>query len=520
MTTPKTARVEKARLSKLPQDVKGLDAATVRGEEPIDVQFNPTSLKISRQNNPDTAATTQGQKRQQSAPQPATLTFDLEFDTGEIAGDSPTKPMDVRKLTADVRKFVQPSGEKKTGPPPRILFEWGPLRFPGIVTNLTEDIDYFAPDGTPLRAKLSLTITEQDLAFEANVEGLGARRATNATKPGQAPHGSTPGTRGAANPTSVQTANAGESVQQLLTRTGADPAAWRAAMNGLSSPVGLSAGAQVQLSAGIAAGAGLTASAGAGASLGAGAGLGVSAGFSASAGVSAQAALSGALGMSASAGLSAGAGFGAAAGFGASAGAGASVGIGGGASAGVSFGAGAGVAATASAELSRIASVGGTVGVTAGGSVGASEQMSAGFVLAAAGGVTASANLVAAGRADAGVTAARSSFEVPSARVSGSLGVPTVASPSAAAAVVDTRATSYGQSIPLRTRATAVTVTGVAAGGPVSVSARAQSTEIIVSPSGPPWQGLTDDGGRRSKIDVVQRSSDDGPGTMRWTPGR
>lgn len=493
MTAPTATTVEKARLSVIPEK------PTDKKPNPIAVQFNPTSLKISRANNPDSAKTTQGQKRQHSTPQPATLTFDLEFDTAEIAdGD---KPMDVRKLTAEVRKFVTPGApkkgaagkkSKKSDPPPRIMFEWGPLRFPGIVTNLTEDLDYFSPSGIPLRAKLSITITEQDLAFEANAAGPGAVKFDNATKPGEPPKGSTPGTKGTGSPTSVEVANAGESVPELLTRTGADPSAWRAAMNDLTSPIGLAAGAQVQLDAGISAGAGLTAGVGAGAAIGAGAGLGVAVGFSASAEVSAEAALGGALGVGASAGAGVSAGFAASAGF------------------------GAGV----SAELSSIASFGGSVGVTAGGSFGASERISAGFVLAAGGGVTASANLVAAGRADAAATLARASFNVPSATNRGSLSITAIASPMAAAAVIDVRATSYGQSIPLRARASALTVTGVAAGGRVSVSARAQRAEIIVSPKGAPWQRLTEDGGSRTSTDVWQRSSDDGPTTMRWTPGR
>jgi hypothetical protein len=178
------------------------------------------------------------------------------------------------------------------------------------------------------------------------------------------------------------------------------------------------------------------------------------------------------------------------------------------------------VAGSASAEVSQIASFGGSVPVTAGGSGGASDQMSAGFVLAAGGGVAASANLVASARADAQTTSARSAFDVPAGPIRGSLGVPALASPSAAAAVVDARATSYGMSIPLRARASAKTVAGVTAGGPVSVSARAQRAEIVESPFGPPWQQLTDDDGTRSGIDALQRTRDDGPGTMRWTPGR
>jgi hypothetical protein len=513
---PTTPKVDKARISKLP--AKAAKDAVLKPKDTIFVQFNPTSLKISRTNNPDSGATVNDPKRQHTAPQPATLTFDLEFDTGE--GDEKTglQQKDVRELTANVREFVEPSGKDKTGPPPRILFQWGPLSFPGIVTNLTEDLDYFAPDGTPLRAKLSITISEQNLKYEANATGPGAVQFTNAAKPGEPPPGATPGTKGTGNPTSAVAANAGESVPQLLARTGADPSAWRAAMNGLNSPIGLSAGAQVQLDAGITAGAGISIGAGAGAAVGAGVGLGVSAGFSASAGVSAQAALGGALGIGASAGVSAGLGVSA----GAAASAGGAVGVGGSVGVGASAGGriSAGVAGSASAEVSQIASLGGSVAVTAGGSGGESPQMSAGFVLAAGGGVAASANLVASARADAQTANARSAFDVPASPIRGSLGVPALASPSAAAAVVDARATSYGMSIPLRARASAKTVVGVTAGGPVSVSARAQRAEIVESPYGPPWQQLTDDGGTRSGIDALQRIRDEGTGTMRWTPGR
>jgi hypothetical protein len=524
MAAPITStKVEKAHILQLPAKASK-DGPEVGKKAVMDVQFNPMSLRISRTNNPDSAATATGPKRQHSAPQPATLTFDLEFDTAEItvksidpkAQNAAKDPRDVRQLTAQLRQFVLPSGKNKTDPPPRILFLWGSLHFPGIVTSLTEDLDYFAPNGTPLHAKLSLTITEQDLSFEANATGPGAIPFSNAVKPGQSPPGSTPGTQGTGSPTSAVSANGGESVQQLLTRTGADPSAWRAAMNGLTSPIGLAAGAQVQLDAGITAGAGM--SVGAGAAVGAGVGLGVSAGFSASAGVSAQAVLGGALGIGASAGVSAGLGVSA----GAAASAGGAVGVGGSVGVGVSAAGGgaANVAGSASAEVSQIASLGGSVAVTAGGSGGESPQMSAGFVLAAGGGVAASANLVVSARADAQTISARSAFEVPAGPIRGSLGVPALASPSAAAAVVDARATSYGMSIPLRARASAKTVAGVTAGGPVSVSARAQRAEIVESPSGPPWQQLTDDGGTRSGIDALQRARDDRPGTMRWTPGR
>lgn len=244
------------------------------------VQFNPTSLKLSRSNNIDKGgATTNTAKHQTPSVQPATLSFDLEFDTAE--GDDQGNPLDVRSLTMTVRQFTEPRKDRKGQPPPAVRFHWGTFIFDGIVTQLTEDLDYFSADGRPLHAKLSVTITEQNPDWEANVLGAGARnppgnrsggttRSTAAGGPGTpAPvPGAGPGSPPTANPQSIAQAKAGESVPQLLSRLDEDPAGWRTAMAGLGSPLALQAGAQVQLgalasvSAGLGTGGGFTASAG------------------------------------------------------------------------------------------------------------------------------------------------------------------------------------------------------------------------------------------------------------------
>jgi hypothetical protein len=127
---------------------------------PITVQFNPTSLKIQRQNNIDAGGLTiNTERRQNPSLRPATLSFDLEFDTAE--GDKSGNPVDVRTLTMQLRQFIQPPKGKPADPPPRVLFLWGTLTFAGMVTQLTEDLDYFSRDGMALRAKLSITISEQ-----------------------------------------------------------------------------------------------------------------------------------------------------------------------------------------------------------------------------------------------------------------------------------------------------------------------------------------------------------------------
>jgi hypothetical protein len=316
------AHAKLTRLKQLPAKGKnGKPSFAVESNGSFEVQFNPTTLKISRTNNIDKGgATTNTQKRQMPSVQPATLTFDLEFDTAE--GDEKGAPKDVRALTRMVRQFAEPSRDKPKDPPPAVEFAWGTFRFTGIVTQLTEDLDYFSPDGLPLRAKVSLTITEQNPDWEASTVGAGARTtapAAGASKP-TAPGGAVvpspvpghgPGSDATANPVLTALAQAGESVQQLLSRLDADPATWRAAMAGLDSPLALAAGTQVQLGASVSASAGL----GAGAAGGFTAGAGVSGGFTAAAGVDDLAQTRAALGISATGSLGRGAAAEAGAGF-------------------------------------------------------------------------------------------------------------------------------------------------------------------------------------------------------------
>lgn len=353
------------------------------------VQFNPTTLKLSRSNNIDKGgSTTNTQKRQAFSAQPATLSFDLEFDTAEEA-DGNGNPKDVRDYTRIVRQFVEPTRAEPKKPPPAARFEWGSFMFQGIVTQLTEDLDYFAPDGTPLRAKVSVTITEQNPEWDAGEVGNGARDAASALRPDRStganptggsttpspPPGNGPGSTPTANPVSTALARAGESVQQLLTRLDADPTTWRSAMAGLDSPLRLAAGTQVQL------GAGASASAGMGAGAGASAGITAGGGFTASAGVDA-AATRAALGLD------------------------------------------------GPAALGR----------------GAAAEAAAGFVLAEAGGIARASARADADSTRAAAASARASFSVPDSPAPG------LSASGSASASPDARSLTYGRGIPLRAR--------------------------------------------------------------------
>jgi Contractile injection system tube protein len=389
------------------QGTNGKAVPTTDGHA-VPVQFNPASLKISRRNNVDRGGVTAStQKRQHPSQENSTLSFELEFDTAEQG--SGEQYVDVRRWTALIRQFVEPPPDRPGDPPPAVRFAWGTLRYDGIIEEVTEDLDYFAPDGTPLHAKVGVSIKEQDFQYESNAQGPGKRDARRAADPGGTattspgagsgqgpPPGTAPGSSGTRQPERVVQAQAGESVQELLAREGLDPAAWRAAMQDLDNPLALAAGASIQI----------------GAEISAGVGIGLSAGFASGSAPGSAAALAGALGLDAAALalVQAGGGGGAgASGFG---------------------GAGAGIA----------------------GATAEADPREAGFALAAAGGVHAAAAVVATAAATQAANRARGSFAVSGPPVGGpaARGSHRPTAPRAAAA--DPRALGYGRSIPLRPR--------------------------------------------------------------------
>jgi hypothetical protein len=287
------------RLTTLARPGKNQPAKVQLSGPAVPVQFNPGSMKLTRRNNTDRGGVTTGtQPRQNPSQEAATLSFDLEFDTAE-QGTTGLR-VDVRDWTAVVRQFVEPPPDKPGDPPPAVRFAWGTLVFDGIIKEVTEDLDLFAPDGTPLRAKVSVSITEQNFKYANLAQGAAAKDNQGASRPGQPapavdnPTGSDPGSSGSAKPDQVAQAQDGESAQQVMGRLGLDPAAWRAAMTGLPQPLNLAAGTTVQLGA----------EARAGFSAGPNAGAGFAAGGGTASTESLTGALSGQAGSPAAAGFS------------------------------------------------------------------------------------------------------------------------------------------------------------------------------------------------------------------------
>ncbi len=232
--------LEKAKL----QEVSADEHETTIGNA-VPVQFNPSSLRLRLTNQMEGGRSNGRVRRQQSGAGNTVLSMDLVFDTADEG--SADHPVSVRSKTAIVERYVVPNSDNSETPP-RLRFEWNDLVVSGLVESVDIDFDLFAANGTPLRAKVSLSIKEQEPKYQL-------KTSDNATQPGQ---------NNADNNNSDQSAAAldGETPAEFAARQGLDPNAWRGLDVDLSAGLSLSAGVEVGFSAGLNVNAGIGVSAG------------------------------------------------------------------------------------------------------------------------------------------------------------------------------------------------------------------------------------------------------------------
>ncbi|MEW8329054.1 MAG: hypothetical protein AB2659_19640 [Candidatus Thiodiazotropha sp.] len=159
----------------------------------IALDFNPETLTLKVQAGEEADRGRSGrQQSQHVAKSTATLSFDAIFDTTRPnparggSADEPASPekLDVRVKTAAIAGFLQAEGEGENSAPRRVRFHWGNVIFDGLIKSFSETLDYFSPEGVPLRSKLSLSITEQD--FRYNVDADQVQRAPTTPNANQA----------------------------------------------------------------------------------------------------------------------------------------------------------------------------------------------------------------------------------------------------------------------------------------------------------------------------------------------
>ncbi len=247
---------------------------TSSGDLTVPVDFNPASLEYSITVNTQGEG---GQAQQTASSSSAKLNLDLLFDSSDT-GD------DVRSKTNKVERMLQTTPGEGPNPPPQVLsevtFEWGAFKFVGVVDSYKQTMDFFSENGVPLRAGVTLSMSQPRYKFDQAGGATKAKTDQAFDLPGgdasqlAADAGDPTAARG------IATANGLESL-----RAGASA--------GLSVGGGVSIGAAATFSAGASAGFGLDASLGAGLSVGGGVSLGASAsaGFSTSVGATSSAGL-------------------------------------------------------------------------------------------------------------------------------------------------------------------------------------------------------------------------------------
>jgi hypothetical protein len=264
------------------------------GSQPVPVQFNPASLRLQFSNQTEGGRHPGRQARQYTGSGSTTLNVELMFDTADEG--STAVPRSVLERTREVERFMTPQSLRGSHQaPPRLRFQWGNLIVDGVMESLSVDLDHFAHDGTPLRAKAMMAIRGQHPQYDFNQSGPGANTAVGASA--SAAGSAQPGALGVSLGASIgiggggssiggsvgasiglgaagglsigagagaQTFNAleGESLAQLAARAGTDPAAWRALGGGVADPLRLPAGREVNVPAGASAAPGVGATPG------------------------------------------------------------------------------------------------------------------------------------------------------------------------------------------------------------------------------------------------------------------
>jgi hypothetical protein len=158
---PDAVRLEKAEL-------RQLDAEFQNEIEPdtwTKVQFNPETMKVTYANTlktPEGAGDQTGPAARQFVGAGTTkLSLQLWFDVTAPVPEGVAKENDVRKLTQKVAFFITPKEDGDKLVPPATRFIWGSFQFDGIMEGLEESLELFSPEGRPLRASMTLNLSQQ-----------------------------------------------------------------------------------------------------------------------------------------------------------------------------------------------------------------------------------------------------------------------------------------------------------------------------------------------------------------------
>ena len=239
---PEQPEVKKAELRELKQGGNDRDYR-------VTVQFNPETLKVSYANQVVPPSNPGAQDQREGSTQfvgkgTTKMSVQLWFDATSVLPEGKQGVTDVRDLTKEVIYFITPKQsdeDPKKNVPPGIRFLWGSFQFDGIVESLEESLEFFSQDGRPLRASISLSMSQQKIEVLRNKE---FQPGTQNAPGGGAGRSAPPGTR------PLTQAASGDSVQGMAANRGrADNWQEIAAANQIENPRLLQPGQFIDLNA-------------------------------------------------------------------------------------------------------------------------------------------------------------------------------------------------------------------------------------------------------------------------------
>ncbi|HXA54678.1 MAG TPA: LysM peptidoglycan-binding domain-containing protein [Solirubrobacteraceae bacterium] len=207
-------------------------------EEPLVCLFNPKEYTITKSStwNAKQAAGVSLPPVQYGGGAPRELSFEILLDDQE--GTYEVEP-DVNRLfmamEANPATATQSGKGNPTASPPKLTFSWGAtVSFEAALKSLSVQFVRFAPDGTPIRAKVKLTLVQ--------VEAADSRSGVETPPP------QNPTTRARAE-LGARTVRDGDTLQSLAYDAYGDPTAWRAIAraNGIDDPLRLRRGSRLSI---------------------------------------------------------------------------------------------------------------------------------------------------------------------------------------------------------------------------------------------------------------------------------
>jgi hypothetical protein len=193
----------------------------------INCLFNPAQLKITKSNSwsGDNSAGRNAPDLVFEGGESGSMSLDLIFDTTDTGAAVTTHTNTLAGLMSVDKELSDYDSATDTGRPQWVEFHWGDMHtFKAVITSMDLTFTYFASTGVPLRANVSLSLTQYEP--EAN---WGPQNPTSGTP---APH-------------RLHQVHKGETLDRIAARHYKDSTKWRiiAEANGISDPLALRPGA-------------------------------------------------------------------------------------------------------------------------------------------------------------------------------------------------------------------------------------------------------------------------------------